>query len=59
MSSHGLNRQQMDNLKCAYLCETRDNPTWEELAAADSIVSDETIHHYYDGVVFAPEDLNY
>lgn len=59
MHTRDLNRRQMENLKCAYLCEILDDPSWDELSRADTLVSDETIHHYYDGVVFTPDDLNY
>lgn len=57
-----LNREQLVCLKQAYLCDLpqdwfADGPSYEDLANADSIVSDEEIFSHYAGTVFVPEDF--
>ena len=57
MSTRQLNRKQMDALKVMYLCEIVDNPSYGEIADAPYTISDETIHNYYDGYSFSPDDF--
>lgn len=57
MNTHELNRDQMTELKGNYLCETQENVSWGELADADEIVSDQTIHEYYAGTDFSDDDF--
>jgi hypothetical protein len=57
-----LNRDQLVCLKQAYLCELpqdwfADEPSYQDLANADSIVSDEEIFSHYAGTDFVPEDF--
>jgi len=57
-----LNRDQLVCLKQAYLCELpqdwfADEPSYQDLANADSIVSDEEIFSHYAGTEFVPEDF--
>ena len=56
MSVQELTRDQLSDLKQAYISELTDAPTWGDLAAADNI-PDETIFLYYEGVVFVPDDF--
>lgn len=58
MTTHDLTRRQMEELKRAYLCETRDSVSWNDLANADALIPDKTIHHYYDGFRFSPDDFS-
>ena len=57
-----LNRDQLVELKQRYLTDWYNGygqcPSWEELANADTIVSDETIQDYFDGIEFVPEDFS-
>ena len=57
MTTHELNRDQMTELKGHYLCETQDRVSYGELAAADELVSDQTIHEYYAGTCFVDDDF--
>lgn len=58
MTTHNLTRPQMEELKQAYLCETRDPVSWNDLANADALIPDKTIHHYYDGCRFTQDDFS-
>ena len=57
MTTHELNREQMTELKGKYLCETQDSVSYGELADADEIVSDQTIHEHYAGIYFVDDDF--
>ena len=60
MNAQELNREQLISLKQAYLCEVVNfcgETSWNELADADSLVSDTEIFSYYDGVKFCEEDF--
>ena len=66
-----LNREQIEELKVNYLCELADegsfasvtgkdydSPSMEDIANADSIVSDEVIYENYEGINFTEEDFS-
>lgn len=57
MTTHELTREQLVELKETYLTETMDEVSQGELADADSLVSDETIHEKYAGTNFVPDDF--
>lgn len=52
-----LSREQLVELKQAYLCENGYEPSWYELATADEIVDDETIIEEYEGTHFVNDDF--
>ena len=62
MTVSEVNHDQMIELKQSYLsqhfdeCEDR-SPSQKELAAADELVSDETIYEVYDGYDFGADDF--
>ena len=51
-----LNRDELDELKQAYLCEKNPSPSYGELAESTNI-PDEEIFDHYDNVGFSPEDF--
>ena len=53
-----LNREQILELKQDFLCSQPEQPSWGELADADSLVDDETIFDFYAGTDFVPEDFS-
>lgn len=62
MTVHELSANQLSELKQNYLCqhllETEDRtPSWDELACADDIVSDETIYEAYAATDFVEDDF--
>lgn len=62
MRVNELNRDQLVSLKQAYLCGLAqdwfaDEPSYEDLANADALVSDKEICDAYEGVEFVPEDF--
>lgn len=56
-----LNRDQLTELKQSYLIqqneETGDGTSYDELARADSIISDEVIQEAYSGINFTEDDF--
>ena len=56
MNVKELNREQLIQLKCAYLTKEHD-VSYGELAAADEIVSDEIIFEEYKNTDFVEEDF--
>lgn len=52
-----LNRNQLVELKQAYLCEMYDYVYWAQLARADELVSDEEVIAAYRGITFTNEDF--
>lgn len=56
MNVRELNRQQLDELKRYYVCETLENPTWQKIVDSTEI-ADEVIYNYYDGICFANDDF--
>lgn len=56
MTVYELSEAQMAELKQAYICETVDNPSYGELAAAEA-VDTETIYSHYHGVIFTDDDF--
>lgn len=56
-----LNRDQLTELKQSYLIqqneETGDDTSYDELARADSIISDEVIQEAYSGINFTEDDF--
>lgn len=62
MTVYELSANQLSELKQNYLCEhlveTEDRtPSWDELACADSIVSDETIYEESANTDFVEDDF--
>ena len=61
MSITDLNREQLTELKQAYLTELLDRdglePSWGELADADRLIPDAEIFEAYEGFIFSPGDF--
>lgn len=57
MSYEELNRDQILALKQNYLVRTKDNVSYNELAEADNLVSDEELEQEYKNVNFVEEDF--
>lgn len=57
MSYDELNRDQILALKQNYLVRTQDNVSYNELAEADNLVSDEELEQEYKNVDFVEEDF--
>lgn len=57
MSYNELNRDQILALKQNYLVRTQDNVSYNELAEADNLVSDEELEQEYKNVNFVEEDF--
>ena len=57
MSYKELNRDQILTLKQSYLVRTRDSVSYNELAEADNLVSDEELEQEYKNVNFVEEDF--
>lgn len=57
MSYDELNRYQILALKQNYLVRTKDNVSYNELAEADNLVSDEELEQEYKNVNFVEEDF--
>ena len=56
MTVRELNKSQLEELKRYYVCETMDNPSWNQIVNASDI-SNETIFNYYDGIDFVEDDF--
>ena len=52
-----LNRDQILALKQSYLVRTQDSVSYNELAEADNLVSDEELEQEYKNVNFVEEDF--
>ena len=57
MNVEELNRDQLIELKQRYLDEIYYGISNEELARIDSIVSDEVVFNYYEGITFSEDDF--
>lgn len=57
MSYDELNRDQILALKQNYLVRTQDSVSYNELAEADNLVSDEELEQEYKNVNFVEEDF--
>ena len=57
MSYDELNRDQILALKQNYLVRTQDGVSYNELAEADNLVSDEELEQEYKNVNFVEEDF--
>lgn len=57
MSYDELNRDQILALKQNYLVRTQDSISYNELAEADNLVSDEELEQEYKNVNFVEEDF--
>lgn len=61
MSITDLNREQLTELKQAYLTELLDrdglSPSWGELADADELIPDAEIYEAYEGYTFSAGDF--
>lgn len=57
-----LNRDQLTELKQSYLMqhnkEVGEGTSYDELARADSIISDEMIYEAYSGINFTEDDFS-
>lgn len=58
MDVRELSREQLDELKQAYVCETVDCPSYGELADAVDI-PDDVIFQHYSGIDFVMDDFWY
>lgn len=62
MTIKELTREQIIQLKCSLLdlinTEKGKGTSYEELAKADSLISDKEVFEYYDGVNFVPDDFS-
>lgn len=52
-----LTRAQLIQLKQEYICEALGETSWGALANADSLVPDEDVIDYYQGIDFVEEDF--
>ena len=63
MNVKELNRDQLIQLKQRYLTDWYDSlgssPSYGELADADTLVADELVFYYYDGVDFVEDDFTH
>ena len=57
MSYDELNRDQILALKQNYLVRTKDNVSYNELAEADNLVSDEELEQEYKNINFVEGDF--
>ena len=57
MTLSELSSSQITCLKQSYLCTHMENPSWDDLAMADSTVTYEMLEAEYDAIVFVPEDF--
>ena len=57
MTYDELNRDQILALKQNYLVRTQNNVSYNELAEADNLVSDEELEQEYKNVNFVEEDF--
>ena len=57
MTYKELNRDQILALKQNYLVSTQNNVSYNELAEADNLVSDEELEQEYKNVNFVEEDF--
>lgn len=58
MTVYELNRNQIVELKQSYLTENNNSVSYEELANADTLVSDNTIFNKYNNVDFSKDDFS-
>ena len=57
MSYDELNRDQILALKQNYLVRTQNNVSYNELAEADNLVSDDELEQEYKNINFVEEDF--
>lgn len=58
MTVYDLNRDQLVELKQQYLTNfSGEEPSYEELANADEIITDEQIYRYCEDITFTPDDF--
>lgn len=57
MSVFELNRDQLTQLKQAMLFDRLDGPSWGELAAADTLITDEEAFEVFADTSFTPDDF--
>ena len=57
MSVEELNRDQLIELKQRYLDEIYYGISYDQLASIDSIVPDEVVFNYYEGITFSEDDF--
>lgn len=60
-TTHELNSEEMRELKETYLTQLKakygKGVSYGELAEAECIISDESIHEHYEGTLFCKEDF--
>ena len=60
-STHELNREEINELKSTYLTELNATygrgTSYGELAEAETIISDESIHEKHEGTLFSDDDF--
>ena len=57
MSIYDLNREQLSQVKAAYLNEKSSSVYWSEICDADALVSDEQIINEYGNTTFSEDDF--
>lgn len=57
MKLHELTQEQRLQVKQYMLCQRDEQPSYEELAQADTLVSDEELEDEFDGVEFHEDDF--
>lgn len=56
MTVRELTRDQLDQLKQAYICELMADPSWGDLTDAQDLPND-IIFEHYDGIEFVDDDF--
>ena len=57
MSIYDLNREQLSQVKAAYLNEKSSSVYWSEICDADTLVSDEQVMNEYKDTEFSEDDF--
>lgn len=57
MSIYDLNREQLSQVKAAYLNDRSNGLYWSEICDADSLVSDEQVMNEYKDTEFSEDDF--
>ena len=58
MSIYDLNREQLSQVKAAYLNDRSNGLYWSEICDADALVSDEQVMNEYGNTIFSEDDFN-
>ena len=57
MTIDELDRDQLTQLKQAYLMDNQEGVSWGELAEADDLISDDLLRENYGWITFTEEDF--